>query len=238
MLAYPWEQARTAFQAARELMAGASDALTTFAVLVTAPPQAPFPPEHHGRRIAVLAVAWTGDIEEGERVLAPLRATRPALDLVGPMPYVALQSMLDATAPHGWRYYDKLHYLPEVSDAFVDTLLANFAKAPTPQSHVMTAWMGGAIDRGGDTAFGHRGARALTWVIGCSGDEPIEPVAEWVRRTFKATERYASGGVYVNALDLGRSVREAYAEDVWERLVEVKRRYDPNGVFNAHGIRA
>jgi FAD/FMN-containing dehydrogenase len=240
MLVYPWEQARAAFQATRALMAGAPDALTAFAVLVTAPPQAPFPAEHHGRPVAVVAVAWTGDPDEGDRVLAPLRAGCPPLvDLVAPMPYVALQAMLDETAPHGRRYYDKLHYLPEVGDAFIDALLAGFAEVPTPHSHVMTAWMGGAIDRVApdDTAFGHRGARAFTWLIGCSGDEPVEPAVDWVRRVFDATAPFASAGVYVNALDDGRPVRDAYTDEIWGRLVAVKRRYDPDGVFDAHGIR-
>ena len=239
MLVYPWEQARKAFQATRALMADAPDALTAFAVLITAPPQAPFPVEHQGRPVAVVAVAWSGDLDEGDRLLAPLRSGCPPLvDLVAPMPYVALQSMLDETAPPGWRYYDKLHYLPEVGDAFIDALLAGFAEVPTPQSHVMTAWMGGAIDRvaPGDTAFGHRGARAFTWLIGCSGEQPVEPAADWVRRVFEATAPFASAGVYVNALDEGRPVRDAYADDIWARLVEVKRRYDPNAVFDAYGI--
>jgi FAD/FMN-containing dehydrogenase len=240
MLVYPWEQARAAFQATRALMADAPDALTAFAVLITAPPQAPFPAEHHGRPVAVVAVAWSGDLDEGDRVLAPLRAGCPPLvDLVAPMPYLALQSMLDETAPHGRRYYDKLHYLPEVGDAFIDALLAGFAEVPTPHSHVMTAWMGGAIDRvaPGDTAFGHRGARTFTWLIGCSGEDPVEPAADWVRRVFDATAPFASAGVYVNALDEGRSVRDAYTDEIWARLVAVKRRYDPDGAFDAHGIR-
>jgi len=235
MLVYPWEQARAAFQAARALMADAPDALTAFAVLITAPPQAPFPAEHHGR-----PVAWSGDLDEGERVLAPLRAGCPPLvDLVAPMPYVALQSMLDETAPHGRRYYDKLHYLPEVGDAFIDTLLDGFADVPTPHSHVMTAWMGGAVDRvgSGGTAFGHRGARAFTWLIGCSADDPVGPAADWVRRVFEATAPFASPGVYVNALDEGRPVHEAYTEEILKRLIAVKRRYDREGVFDAHGIR-
>jgi FAD/FMN-containing dehydrogenase len=240
MLVYPWEQARAAFRATRALMADAPDALTAFAVLVTAPPQAPFPAEHQGRPVAVVAVAWSGDLDDGERVLAPLRAGCPPLvDLVAPMPYVALQSMLDETAPPGWHYYDKLHYLPDVGDAFIDALLAGFAEVPTPQSHVMTAWMGGAIDRvaPGETAFGHRGARAFTWLLGFSGEDPVAPAADWVRRVFDATAPFASHGVYVNALDDGRPVRDAYADDIWARLVAVKRRYDPNGVFHAHGIR-
>ncbi len=239
MLVYPWEDAREALQATRELMASAPDELTVFVALVTAPPEDPFPAEVQGRPAAVVAVAWSGDLAEGERVLAPLRTgCPPAADLVAPMPYLALQSMLDGTAPHGWRFYDRLHYLPEVSDGFVDALLAGFETAPTPQSHVMTAWMGGAVDRvgPGDTAFGHRGARALTWIIGCSGEAPVEPTADWVRRLWEETAPFATGGVYVNALDLGRPVRDAYADEIWERLVAVKRRYDPDGAFSGNGI--
>ena len=239
MLLHPYERAGEALRAARALMEEAPDELTIFAALITAPLHEPFPPELRGRRTLALAIAWSGDIAEGERVLGGLRsAPAPALDLVGPMPYVALQSMLDATAPHGLRYYDRQHYLPEVSDGFIDALLAGFERAPTPQSHVMTAWMGGAIDRvqGGATAFGHRGARALTWLIGCSADGAVEPVADWVRQVWEDTKPFAAEGVYVNALDAGRPVREAYAEDVYERLVEVKRRYDPAGAFSGNGI--
>ena len=240
LLVYPWERARAAIAAAASLMEGAPDELTTFAVLLTAPPQAPFPAELQGKPAAVVAVAWSGDPAEGERVLAPLRdGCPPVADLVGPMPYVALQSMLDETAPHGWRYHDRLHYLPEVSDAFVDALLAGFESVPAPEAHVITGWMGGAIDRvaPGETAFGHRGARAFTWIIGCSGDEPLGPVREWVRRLWEDTRPFATGGVYVNALDSERPVRDAFADDVWDRLVAVKRRYDPDGAFDAHGIR-
>jgi FAD/FMN-containing dehydrogenase len=239
MLVYPWERARDAFRATRELMEGAPPELTAFAVLLTAPPQEPFPAELQGGPAAVVALAWSGDLAEGEKVIAPLRQDcPPLLDLIGPMPYVALQSMLDETAPPGWRYYDRLHYLPEVSDGFVDTLLAGFENVSTPQSHVMTSWMGGAIDgvAPGETAFGHRGARALTWIIGCSGDEPVEPAADWVRRVWDDTAPFATGGVYVNALNSERSVRDAYGDEIWEHLVTVKGRYDPDGVFAGNGI--
>jgi FAD/FMN-containing dehydrogenase len=239
LLVYPWEQAGAALRAARSLMATAPDELTVFAVLLTAPPQEPFPPEIQGGPAAAIAVAWSGDPASGERVLAPLRTgCPPAADLVGEMPYVALQSMLDETAPHGRGYYDRLHYLHEVSDGFIDALLAGFERAPTPYSHVMTGWMGGAVGRvaAGDTAFGHRGARALSWIIGCSDDEPLGPVTDWVRRVWEDTARFASGGVYVNALEDGRPVRDAYAEPIWDRLVAVKRRYDPDGFFSGNGI--
>jgi FAD binding domain/Berberine and berberine like len=238
-LIYPWERAREALRASRDLMAGAPEELTLFDVVLTAPPQEPFPPELHGRPVAIVGVAWSGDLAEGERVLAPLRdGCPPSADLVGPMPYVALQSMLDDTAPHGWRFYDRLHYLPEVSDSFIDALVAGFEDVPAPQAHVVTGWMGGAIDRvaPGETAFGHRGARAFTWIIGSSGDEPLGPVTDWVRRVWDDTAPFAGDGVYVNALGPGRPVRDAYGDEVWERLVEVKRRYDPDGVFAGNGI--
>jgi FAD/FMN-containing dehydrogenase len=239
MLVHPWEQAGDALRAARALMERAPDELTIFVALITAPPEAPFPEQLHGRPAVAVALAWSGDLAEGERVLAPLRATPPpALDLVAPMPYTALQTMLDQTAPPGWRFYDRMHYLPAVGDEFIDALLAGFESAPTPQTHVMLGWLGGAIDRvaPGATAFGHRGARALTWFIGCSGDEPIAPAADWVRWVWSETEPFAAPGVYVNALDADRPVREAYADDVWERLLAIKRRYDPDGAFNGNGI--
>jgi FAD/FMN-containing dehydrogenase len=239
ILVYPWDQARDALRASRALMDGAPEELTLFDVLLTAPPAEPFPPALRGRRVAVIGVAWCGDHDEGERLLAPLRAAcPPALDLVGPMPYVALQSMLDETAPHGWQYYDRMHYLTEVSDGFIDAVVDGFEAVPTPQTHVVTSWLGGAIDRvaPGETAFGHRGARALTWIIGCSVDDPVGPVRDWVRRMWDDTAGFATGGVYVNAVDPDRPVRDAYADDVWERLVAVKRRYDPDGAFSGNGI--
>ncbi len=239
MLAYPWDQAREVFGASRELIESAPEELMIFDVLITAPPAPPFPPELQGKKVAVVGIAWCGDLAEGETVLAPLReAHPPVLDLVQPMPYVALQTMLDETAPHGLRYYDKLHYLAEVSDGYIDTLLDEFESVPTPQSHVVTGWMGGAVGRvpHGATAFGHRGAPALAWVIGCSGDEPIEPTIDWVGRTWDATRPFATEGVYVNALAPDTPVKQAYADDVWERLVAVKRRYDPDAVLAGNGI--
>lgn len=240
LLVYPWAQARAAFSATRGLMADAPEELTTFGVLITAPPTEPFPPELQGQAVAVIGVAWSGDIEAGTRFLEPFRTSLPpALDLVGPMPYVALQQMLDATAPRGARFYDRMHYLDDVDEGFVEALIAGFEHVPTPQSHIITGWLGGAVDRvaPGETAFGHREARAFAWFIGCSGDQSIDSTREWVRDVWEQTSDFATGGVYVNALNSERSVRDAYHDDVWARLVAVKERYDPTGVFSGNGIR-
>src|SRR5918992_1580360 len=214
MLVYPWEAAREAFRASRDLMEDAPPELTIFDVLLTAPPEPPFPAELQGRRVAVVSVAWSGDLAEGERVLAPLRTDcPPAVDLVGPMPYLALQSMLDPTAPPGWLFYDRMHYLPEVTDGFIDSVVREFEAVPTPQSHLVTGWMGGAIDRvaPGETAFGHRDARAFTWIIGCSGEEPVGAAAEWVRRGGGGKGRLPPAGGDGEAPASGRPAGGGYA---------------------------
>ena len=108
---------------------------------------------------------------------------------------------------------------------------------PEPEAHIVTGWMGGAVDRGragrdrvrpprrGRVHLDHRRL----------GRGPVEPVTEWVRGVWRETERFSTGGVVRQRARRGRSVRDAYAEDIWQRLVEVKRRYDPDGVFAATG---
>ena len=160
-----------------------------------------------GRPVAVLSVAWSGELAEGEQALAPLPAEDPPLlDLVGPMPYVALQSMLDATAPHGDRFYDRLHYLERVSDQLIDALVAGFESVPTPEAHIITGRLGGAVQRvpAGATAFGHREAGAEVWFIGAAGQAPVGPTRDWVRRVSASIAPYVAGGTYVNALERAR----------------------------------
>jgi FAD/FMN-containing dehydrogenase len=239
MLIYPWAQAREALRRGRALMADAPDELTTFVTLLTAPPGPPFPAALQGRPAVAIGFAWAGAIADGEAALAPLRAAfPPALDLTGPMPYTALQTMIDQTAQHGWGFADRMHYVHEVGDDLIDALVAGYERAPGPFSAINVGWMGGAVRavEPGATAFGHRDAGALVWLIGCSGPEPVDAVAAWIRALWDETAVHATGGVYVNALHDGRPVRDAYAEEIWSRLVAVKRRYDPDGVFSGNGV--
>ena len=239
MLLYPWDRARAAMAAARELMGRAPRELGCFAVMLTAPPAEPFPPSLQGQRAVSLSFAWCGDIDEGRRALAPLyEAEPPVLDLMAPMPYTALQSMIDETAPHGRSYYDRLHYLDEVGDGLIDALIAAYEAAPTPQSHIITGWMGGAVADvpPGATAFGHRGVEAETWLIGCDAEGPVDRVAAWVRESHNALAPHATGGTYVNALEPAQPIAAAYERPILDRLVSVKRRYDPDGVFSGNGI--
>ncbi len=128
LLLYPFEQATDVFAAARDVLADAPDELTTSLVLLTVPPHEPFPQNLWGRQAAVVAPTYAGDLAEGERVISRLRAiATPVLDLVGPIPYVALQSMLDETAPFGLHHYNAAETLLELPDAALVSLLDAFA---------------------------------------------------------------------------------------------------------------
>jgi FAD/FMN-containing dehydrogenase len=235
MFVYPLDQAEEVLAFTREWMEEAPDELTTFPVLVTVPPHAPFPPELQGRPILAVGVAYAGPIEDGRRALEPLqRFAAPALDLAAPMPYLALQAMLDATVPPGLHYYNRAEWLDELDDATITTLVEHFGRVSSPLSQVILGRMGGAVARvpADATAFPHRQARNLLWIVtGWTPDEDAEPHLAWARATHGAMKPFAAGGVYVNALgDEPDRVRAAYGTN-WERLREVKRAYDPDNVF-------
>jgi hypothetical protein len=204
MLVYSLEHASEVLAFTREWMEDAPDELTTFPVLVTAPPQAPFPPELQGEPVLAVGVAYAGPIEDGQRALEPLhRFASPALDLAGPMPYLALQTMLDATVPPGLHYYNRAEWLDELDDAAIATLLEHFRRVSSPLSQVILGRMGGADARvpAEATAFPHRQARNLLWIVtGWRPDEDAEPHLAWARAIHAAIQPFAGGGVYVTAL--------------------------------------
>jgi FAD/FMN-containing dehydrogenase len=237
MLVYPLAQAREVLGFVREWMEEAPDELTSFPVFITAPPQPPFPPELQGTPILAVGVAYAGPIDEGMRALEPLkRFAAPALDLAGPMPYVALQTMLDASVPHGLHNYNRAEWLEDLTDAAIAVLVEHVERVSSPLSQVILARMGGAVARApvDATAFPHRQARNLLWIVSAwRPDEDPEPHLRWAREIGDAVKPYAAGGVYVNALgdEPADRVRSAFGSN-WQRLTQVKRRYDPDNVFH------
>src|SRR3954462_4893005 len=143
----------------REYMAGAPEDLGGAVAFVSAPPEPTVPPEMHFKPILGVIVCWTGDHEEGERVTAPIREVmQPMMDMVGPMPYVALQSMLDGGGPKGVNGYMKAEFMEEMTDAAIERLAADGASRPGPMPQIIVEPMGGAISKleEGDTAIGRR----------------------------------------------------------------------------------
>jgi hypothetical protein len=187
----------------------------------------------------MVGTCYAGPIEDGERVLRPLRASRPPLlDLVGPAPYVGFQSGLDSTVVHGWNYYWKSTHLPELRDDLIDVLAEHAFSCSSPRSYAAMFHLRGAVSRvaEGATAFGNRqAAHSITLdAVWRPGEDFGDRDIAWTRGFFTALRRFREG-VYVNFLggdeDPDR-VREAYGDSIYDRLVDVKTRYDPDNVFH------
>jgi FAD/FMN-containing dehydrogenase len=237
---YPLEQAREVLRFYRDYAAAAPDELTTAVVLRIAPP-APFLPQHiHGKPVIGLGVCYSGSLEEGERVIRSLKeCSTPAADVIQPKPYVHHQSMLDASSPSGLHYYVKSEYLPGLSDAAIETVISHASHLSSPLSAVLIAQLGGAISRVDEyaTAAGNRNAQFIL-NIQTSWREPgaSQHHILWTREFWAAMRPFSTGGVYVNLLsqDEGEErIRAAYSAN-YNRLVALKRQYDPTNLFQVN----
>jgi FAD/FMN-containing dehydrogenase len=219
-----------------DYVATAPDELTTIANLMHAPPAPYVPQERVGEPVLSILVCWSGDPEEGERALAPLRAlATPVADAVGPMPYPAIYRFTAHQAePHAASI--RMMFADALSDDAIDAALAAMANATSPYSLIQFRGLGGAMARVGtdDTAFAHRHQRYFLAIIGLWLD-PAEDAARhnaWTGALWGAIRREGSG-VYVNFLEQegeGR-VRDAYPPATHARLAAIKRRYDPQNLF-------
>lgn len=236
---HPLQRASESLAAFMELAADAPDGLGLNAALVVAPP-APFVPESaRGRPVAILAAGWVGDDAEGMDLVRRLREVgEPVLDTFGRMPYTALQSMVDEAVPAGVASYARSEWLRPLDSAGTEALLAAASETTSPLSQVLVRIMGGAIARvpADATAFRFREAAAML-TVAAMWSNPVDPGERhraWCRAQWEALRPWSAGGGYVNHLgDEGRGrILEAYGEDTWQRLVALKRRWDPDNVFS------
>jgi FAD/FMN-containing dehydrogenase len=234
------DRATETLQFLREYMADAPDDLGLGAAFVSAPPEPFVPAEMHFAPIFGLMVCWTGDMAEGERVLAPIRQiARPVMDMVQPIPYVALQCMNDASGPPGVNAYMKAEFLPDLTDEAIGKIVEHCAARPGPMVQLIMEPMGGAISRvaTGDTALG---VRDVPWAYHALSMwmEPDEATADahvaWAKGLSRDLEPHTTAGIYLNfTSDEGEErVRAMYGEDRYAKLVALKDRYDPENVFH------
>jgi hypothetical protein len=224
----------------REYMADAPEDLGGAVAFVSAPPEEFVPPEMHFKPIAGVVLCWTGDHAEGERVIAPIReAAQPLMDMVGPMPYVALQSMLDGGAAKGINAYMKAEFMEELSDAAIDKFVAHGNARPSPSTQLLLEPMGGAIRKTGhdDTALGGRDVSWCYHALGMwmePGEEAETAHREWARKLAADLDPDTTDGVYLNyTSDVGEErVRKSYGPEKYARLVELKDKYDPTNMFH------
>jgi FAD/FMN-containing dehydrogenase len=220
----------------RELAPAAPDELGISISIMPAPPMPFLAPEQFGKPVIGLVLAWMGDFAAGERAIAPLREVgRPLADVVRPVPYLALQSMLDGGAPHGRHYYWKAHRLPALSDATIDVFCERASAFTSPFAQINGWAVGGAVSRvdPGATAVGERETGfELSFAVGWPPSDPDgERHRAWSRAGSEAL-RGESAGIYANFIsDEGSAGVEAAYGARLARLTAVKDRYDPDNVF-------
>ncbi len=232
MIAYPIHASRDVLEVYRELTATGPDELGVYCAVMTDP--------ESGQRVIALPFCWAGDIEQGRKVIQPLlEAGHPVVTIVAPMPYAAWSGANDALYPFGRRQYWKGALVRGLPDGLLDTLLEYTSEPFLPGLDIVIEWYSGAINRvdADDTAFPHRDARYQVVVSG-TWDDPADDdrARDWTRGLYAALEPFAKQGSYLNFVatdesDRTRRIREGYG-DHWDRLVGIKRRYDPQNVFH------
>ncbi|MEF8817409.1 MAG: FAD-binding oxidoreductase [Salinibacter sp.] len=236
---YPAETAPEALPAWRDFMEAAPDEVSSQAYFWAVPDVEAFPAEARGENTFIVAAMHAGPPDEGERVLQPLRELgTPLVDLSGPMPYRAVQTLFDPFFPEGERhYYFKSRDLASLDDEVIDAIIDGAMDRPVPTILIAIWHYGGAMSRVGadETAFGSRDAPYL-FSVDATWDDPAdsERVIEWSRAFLDYMEPYAEDGMYVNFSGFGEEgdklVRSAYGPN-YERLARLKAEYDPDNLF-------
>jgi hypothetical protein len=225
----------------RDFAADAPDELGSVVRLGTVPPLQVIPEDLHRRPAIAVICCYTGALEDGERAVRPLRRFgRPLVDLLEPSSYAAFQCGFDDTVLHGWHYYWKATNVARLSDAAIDVIADHAYAAGSSRSYAAMFHMGGAVARvpHDATAYAARDVAHnividAVW-LPAGAEELAAAETAWARRFLEALRPHCSGGVYVNFLDSdddASRVREAYGDQIYGRLADVKATYDAANAF-------
>ncbi|MEM7467885.1 MAG: FAD-binding oxidoreductase [Pseudomonadota bacterium] len=231
MIVHPREAARDVYRFYRDFTQTAPLELTAYCAMLSLP---------DGTPATVVIACYCGSEKDSETVLKPLREFgSPIADMLAPMPRIEMQTMFDAGFPNGNRNYWKSMFLEELTDDAIDTLVEHGNRAPSPLSATMIEYYyGGPSSEIGETetAFAHRAAQydlgvVGQWVENADDDSNIQ----WVRDTYSALEPFGNGRIYANLMGAEQmeqedQLRAAFGAN-YDRLVELKRKYDPNNFF-------
>ncbi|MBA3430138.1 MAG: FAD-binding oxidoreductase [Actinobacteria bacterium] len=233
---WPMEKSPDVLRFYRDWIADAPDELMTIVIHRKAPPLPFVPRELHGKLIVGVVCCYAGPIEEGEKVVRPLKEFgSPVLDLCAPKPFLAHQAMFDPSFPHGWWYYYQSCDVAELTDEVIDITVEHSMRIQSPLTAFPIWHLGGAVARIGEdeTAFNGRTV-GHTFNIGGTTEtaEGFDEEREWVRDFWSTLEPYHTS-VYVNFLmeEGEERVRQAYGAKKYDRLKALKRRWDPDNFF-------
>ncbi len=233
---WPMEDAPQVLRFYREWIKEVPEELTTIVTCRRVLPVPTVPAELHGRHVVIVGSCYAGPVEEGERVMKPMREFgSPLLDVCAPRPFVQHQAMLDPAFPHGWWYYIRSANLAELGDEVIDAMADHGLRIASPVTVFSIFHLGGAVARVGEdeAAFTGRDAGHVLNVIGITrtGDG-FDPEREWARALWSALQPHHQN-VYVNFLmeEGEERIRQAYGAEKYERLKALKRAWDPENVF-------
>lgn len=239
-VAWPASEAPEVLKLYRTLIDEAPPELTLVIIMRPAPPAPWLPTDMHGKPIIVMLACYSGDPEQGEKAVAPIKSFgKPIGDVLIRRPYVQLQSLLDATQPKGRRYYWKSEYLPRIEPALCEKFIEHGAKIPSPHSAMIFFQLEGALNQLGNdhSAVGNRDARYVINAAGSWEQESDDKVnTEWVRDAWEDMRQFSTGGTYINFLteDEDQERIEAALSDGLQRLGEIKAKWDPENVFRTN----
>ncbi|HVQ17821.1 MAG TPA: FAD-binding oxidoreductase [Actinomycetes bacterium] len=230
------EDAKEILKWFREFIVDAPEQFGGFPAFQIAPPLPFIPEERHGEPLCALVSCWAGPLDQGADALASVRdVATPVAEMVGPMPYPALNSAFDALVPPGLQHYWKANFVQELTDEAIEAHLVHGPKLPVVNSTVHIYPINGAVHQvqSDATAFAYRDANFATVIAGMWPDPADnEQNTQWVRDYYDATAPLSEEGGYVNFMaddDQGR-VQSNYKGN-YDRLAQLKREYDPANLF-------
>ena len=236
-VAWPASEAPGVLELYRTLAEQAPHELTLVVFMRPAPPAPWLPKEWHGRPIVGFLACHTGDPDDGENAVAPIKSFgKPIGDVLTRRTYVQMQSLLDATQPKGRRYYWKSEYLPRIEPALCEKVIEHATRMQSPYSALTLFQIEGALNAldDGHSPVGNRDARHLL-IINASWEQPDGDASniEWARRAWSDMRRFSTGGTYINFLteDEGAERTQAALGAALPRLAQIKARWDPHNVF-------
>ncbi len=236
---HKFEDSRKILEAYREFMEDAPDELQCYGFFLNVPPVEPFPKEFYGKTTCALVACYSGDPERGKEILQPMYDLGdPIFKFQQKVKYTEIQKSFDAGMQKGLRWFTRAHYLPEINDSVISTILGFTASIPGAYTIAYFEPASGAVTRvpSGATAFPHRNkAYGFHIFPGWENAGADEENISWAKDFHQALKKDATGGVYVNLMshDEEERITAAYGPN-YDRLMEVKKKWDPKNLFNSN----